>query len=182
MSSMRLVEPKFVPPFEPGFRPAALANRAFRADTATQGVPLVIGLERGSGEFSRYETTVFPPGHPRLRVRVSGEKGTNVKFPGGCIRKGEKGGFSVSQDCIGSICIERTCGDFSIHSGAKQGMRKSCIRGRLEACPTRESELARDSEVTARMNHGTCVHVRSSGEVNHRKSAKKERESDESAN
>ena len=66
MSSMRLVEPKFVPPFEPGFRPAALANRAFRADTATQGVPLVIGLERGSGEFSRYETTVFPPGHPRF--------------------------------------------------------------------------------------------------------------------
>jgi hypothetical protein len=58
---------------------------------------------------------------------------------------------------------------------------KSCIRGKLEAYPTRESELPSDSQLTARMNHGTCVHVRSSGDVNQRKSAKKERESGESA-
>ena len=65
MTPMRLVEPHWPPPFEPGFRPAVLANRAFRADALAQGVPLVIGLERGDGEFSRYETAVFPAGHPR---------------------------------------------------------------------------------------------------------------------
>jgi hypothetical protein len=49
---------------------------------------------------------------------------------------------------------------------------KSCITGRLEVCLTRESELASDWQVTARVNHGTCVHTRSSGEVNQRKSPK----------
>ena len=65
MTTMHLIEPKFIPPYEPGFRPAALANRAFRAAVEVDGgVPLVIGLER-SGEFSRYETKVFPSTHPR---------------------------------------------------------------------------------------------------------------------
>lgn len=64
-TSLQLVAPKFVPPLEPGFRPAALANRQFRADTAGVGVPLVLGLERAHGEVSRFETAVFPEGHPR---------------------------------------------------------------------------------------------------------------------
>jgi hypothetical protein len=28
------------------------------------GVPLVIGLERSDGEFSRFEKQIFPTGHP----------------------------------------------------------------------------------------------------------------------
>lgn len=63
--TIHLIEPKFLPPLEPGFRPAALANRAFRADLETKGLPLVIGLERENGKLSRFETQVFPEGHPR---------------------------------------------------------------------------------------------------------------------
>jgi predicted NBD/HSP70 family sugar kinase len=58
-------KPAHVPPLEPDFRPAALATRAFRRKTeAAGGVPLVIGLEREHGRTARYETRVFPEGHP----------------------------------------------------------------------------------------------------------------------
>ncbi len=65
MTGMQLIEPRFLPPLEEGFRPASLANRAYRAAAATCGEPLVIGLERENGNLSRYETLVFPTGHPR---------------------------------------------------------------------------------------------------------------------
>ena len=59
-----LIAPKIVPPLDPDFRPASLANRTYRNDTMKDGVPLVIGLERNDGEISRFETKVFPEGHP----------------------------------------------------------------------------------------------------------------------
>jgi predicted NBD/HSP70 family sugar kinase len=59
-----LIAPNFIPPLDPDFRPASLANRAYRNDTLNIGVPLVIGLERNDGEMSRFETIVFPEGHP----------------------------------------------------------------------------------------------------------------------
>jgi len=62
---LNLVKPLFTPPLDPGFRPASLANRAFRKDAAGVGVPLVIGLECNDGEIGRFETFVFPEGHPR---------------------------------------------------------------------------------------------------------------------
>lgn len=52
---MKLVEPKVKPPLDESFRPAVLANRAYLQDTKAQGVPLVIGLQRGE-EFTRFET------------------------------------------------------------------------------------------------------------------------------
>jgi predicted NBD/HSP70 family sugar kinase len=61
------IKPSILPPLDPGFQPASLANRAFRQDVAKVGVPLVIGLERNDGEISRFETTVFPEDHPRAR-------------------------------------------------------------------------------------------------------------------
>ena len=64
-SSFRLIEPGTLPPLDPGFRPASLANRAFRQAAAPVGVPLVIGLERLDGELGRYETIVFPEEHPQ---------------------------------------------------------------------------------------------------------------------
>lgn len=72
MDAFRLVAPKFVPPLDPGYRPAVLANRAFQKEVAEsgQGVPLVLGLERGPGETSRYETMVFPDGHPRAAANL----------------------------------------------------------------------------------------------------------------
>jgi predicted NBD/HSP70 family sugar kinase len=65
--SFELVKPKFVPPLDPEFRPAILANRAFEQAVAESGVgvPLVIGLERANGSVSRFETLVFPDGHSR---------------------------------------------------------------------------------------------------------------------
>ena len=67
-----LVAPKFVPPLEPGFRPPVLANRAFRAEVeaAGGGVPLVIALERNPNSISRFETRVFPEGHPRAAANL----------------------------------------------------------------------------------------------------------------
>lgn len=60
------IQPKFTPELHPGFVPAALWNRAFLEAAANDplGRPLVIGLERADGSVSRYETRVFPAGHP----------------------------------------------------------------------------------------------------------------------
>jgi predicted NBD/HSP70 family sugar kinase len=64
--ALKLVEPSFVPPLDPDFRPAVLANRAFAEAVAQSGagVPLVLGIERLNGELSRYETAVHPEDHP----------------------------------------------------------------------------------------------------------------------
>jgi predicted NBD/HSP70 family sugar kinase len=61
----KLVLPRFVPPLEPEFRPAVLANRAFQSAAAVDGVPLVIGLERDRQQVSRFETRVFPDEAPQ---------------------------------------------------------------------------------------------------------------------
>lgn len=62
------VRPCILPPLDENFRPAALANRAFRANTAGKGIPLVIGMERSGNEFSRYETAIFPESHPNFKA------------------------------------------------------------------------------------------------------------------
>jgi predicted NBD/HSP70 family sugar kinase len=56
--------PKFLPPLDQEFRPAALAQRAFEREAAPHGIPLIIGLERENGKFSRYESYAFPEDHP----------------------------------------------------------------------------------------------------------------------
>lgn len=72
-SAFRLIAPRFLPPLELGFRPAVLANRAFREEVTASGqsVPLVIGLERSDGSVSRYETVAFPDGHPRSEANLT---------------------------------------------------------------------------------------------------------------
>ena len=61
---MQLIEPKVKPPLDDGFRPAVLANQNFQIKVKPVGVRAVIGLERGEGEVSRFETVVYPKGHP----------------------------------------------------------------------------------------------------------------------
>jgi len=70
--AFRLIAPAHVPPLEPAFRPAVLANRAFRDEVAASGagVPLVIGLQRPDGSLSRYDTVAFPDGHPRAAANL----------------------------------------------------------------------------------------------------------------
>ncbi len=72
-SAFELIEPRFVPPLEPEFRPAALANRAFRAEVAAsgEGTPLIFGLERSDGALSRFETAAFPDGHPSAEANLA---------------------------------------------------------------------------------------------------------------
>lgn len=63
---MKLVAPGIVPVLDAGFRPAVLANQAFRAAVASSGaaVPVDLALERGPRSVSRYSTEVFAPDHP----------------------------------------------------------------------------------------------------------------------
>ncbi|HXF84551.1 MAG TPA: ROK family protein [Anaerolineales bacterium] len=63
---MELIKPKVKPPLDEGFRPAVLANRNFQRRVKPVGVRAVIGLERSEGEFSRFETLVYPEGHPNF--------------------------------------------------------------------------------------------------------------------
>jgi predicted NBD/HSP70 family sugar kinase len=70
--SFTLIEPSIIPPLDAGFRPAVLANRAFRQAVAASGVgvPLVLGLERVNGSLSRFETVVFPDDHPQADANL----------------------------------------------------------------------------------------------------------------
>ncbi len=60
-----LQKPNITPPLDNEFLPAVLANQSYKSQVSNVGVPLVIGLERESGKFSRYETNVFPDDHPK---------------------------------------------------------------------------------------------------------------------
>jgi len=58
-----MAKPRVAPPLDDRFRPAVLANRAFREAVRASGrsVPLVIGIERDNGCMSVYKTQVFDP-------------------------------------------------------------------------------------------------------------------------
>ncbi len=62
--------PRFLPPLQQDFQPAALFDHAFRAALGAGAVPLVIGLERGQDGFSRFETQVFPDGHAQAALNL----------------------------------------------------------------------------------------------------------------
>ena len=61
---MELIPPKIKPPLDEFFSPAVLANQNFQRKVRPVGVRAVIGLERSGGEVSRFETFVYPEGHP----------------------------------------------------------------------------------------------------------------------
>ncbi len=66
--SLQLIAPRIIPPLDEGFRPAILANRNFRREADSVGVRLVLGLERGAEDVSRFETKVLPEGHPNFEA------------------------------------------------------------------------------------------------------------------
>lgn len=70
MGTFNLIKPKLVPLLDEAFRPAILANLAFKKEVAKVGVPLVIGLLRDKGELARFVTKVFPDGHPRAQANL----------------------------------------------------------------------------------------------------------------
>lgn len=53
------VRPQIVPPFDPGFRPVALAHRNYRAAALSSGAfPVHLGLEREDGLVSTFEFSI----------------------------------------------------------------------------------------------------------------------------
>src|SRR5512138_2189089 len=66
MGAEPLIRPAVQAPLDPGFRPAALMNRAFSERLGGAGVPLILGLERTGGQISRHELSVFPDDHPQF--------------------------------------------------------------------------------------------------------------------
>jgi len=66
-NGLPLVPPAIVPLLDPDFRPAVLANRAFRQSVAASPVPVRIALERADGGISRFDTAVAPEGSPVAR-------------------------------------------------------------------------------------------------------------------
>jgi predicted NBD/HSP70 family sugar kinase len=64
-AGLRLIVPRITPPADPAFRPAVLANRAFKADVEHTGkpAPVRLALERSDGAVSRFDTAVLPADH-----------------------------------------------------------------------------------------------------------------------
>ena len=60
-----LPAPKLSPVLDPGFRPAALARRAFAAQAK---VPVVIALEQADGSVFHHRTAVLEDTHPQAQA------------------------------------------------------------------------------------------------------------------
>lgn len=58
--------PQLLPPLDESFHPAVIFNREFTrgVQASGQGQEVVIGVQRADGSLSRYETQVYPAGHP----------------------------------------------------------------------------------------------------------------------
>ena len=65
MGEIRVV-PGMIPELDPGFVPAALWNRSYRAVAAASGRRVAIALERSNGAVSRFDT-VMGPDDPGMR-------------------------------------------------------------------------------------------------------------------
>jgi predicted NBD/HSP70 family sugar kinase len=63
---LALVPPRITPALDPSFRPAVLANRAFRDLVLRSGqpVPVRLALEQTDGTVSHFQTEVLPEAHP----------------------------------------------------------------------------------------------------------------------
>ena len=63
---LTLVRPQIVPPVDPAFRPAVLANRAFLAAVKASGQPqpLRLALEQADGSVFHHPTEIFAEGQP----------------------------------------------------------------------------------------------------------------------
>ncbi len=64
---LTLVAPRITPVLDPAFRPAVLANRAFREQVRASGqpVPVRLALEQTDGTVSHFRTEILPDSHPQ---------------------------------------------------------------------------------------------------------------------
>jgi predicted NBD/HSP70 family sugar kinase len=63
---LKLVAPRITPVLDPHFRPAALANRAFRREVEASGggERVIIALEQADGSVFHFKTRIFRADHP----------------------------------------------------------------------------------------------------------------------
>ena len=68
-----LIIPRVVPTLDPGFRPAALAVRAYEAlvDATPGAVPVRLALEQADGTAFRFDIRVLPEGHPQASANFT---------------------------------------------------------------------------------------------------------------
>jgi predicted NBD/HSP70 family sugar kinase len=64
-NGLALVAPGVKPVLDPHFRPAVLANRAFRRRAAENPVPIRLALEQADGDISHFHTQVLPESDPQ---------------------------------------------------------------------------------------------------------------------
>lgn len=70
---LKLVAPKITPVLEPAFRPAVLANAAFRkaVKASRQGAAVTIALEQADGSVFHFNTEIFPEGHVEAKQNAA---------------------------------------------------------------------------------------------------------------
>jgi predicted NBD/HSP70 family sugar kinase len=63
---LSLIAPKIAPILDPSFRPAVLANLAYRklAQDSGSSIPIRIALEQTAGNASHFSTAILPDSHP----------------------------------------------------------------------------------------------------------------------
>jgi predicted NBD/HSP70 family sugar kinase len=64
-TSSFLPAPSVIPPLDPSFRPAVLANRAFSQAARSSAVPVWLALEQSDGSVFHFSTFLLPSGHPQ---------------------------------------------------------------------------------------------------------------------
>src|SRR5215468_947318 len=66
-NGLALVAPRITPALDPSFRPAVLANHAFRSLVRSSGNPVSLGLalEQTDGNVSHFRTEILPESHPQ---------------------------------------------------------------------------------------------------------------------
>src|SRR5215510_14883255 len=94
-NGLALVAPKLAPPLDRDFRPAVLANRAFRSlvRASENPVPVGIALEQADGNVSHFKTEILPESHSQaagnfiyleriLRLLLWSRGGFRIHFQG----------------------------------------------------------------------------------------------------
>jgi predicted NBD/HSP70 family sugar kinase len=73
LNGLPLVAPRVTPVLDPVFRPAILANQAFRdlVRAAGEAVPVRIALEQADGSVFRFDREVLPPSHPQAAASAA---------------------------------------------------------------------------------------------------------------
>jgi predicted NBD/HSP70 family sugar kinase len=66
-NGLPLVAPRMTPVLDPFFRPAVLANQAYRdlVGSTPESVPVRLALEQADGSVFRFDTAVLPESHPQ---------------------------------------------------------------------------------------------------------------------